>query len=346
MHLSEKPLTTKVSMGSEALNNTIWGLNMAYKNQSQWLTNLFDKLPLIHLTEPSSINFSAEFAQLIAGKNKGTQGNASYIDDFENTSSNIDISNPKDWVISSTPSMFSESQLNNDIRYGYNRALIAWYYIDPLFTRRNSSLTPSYIKGDLAQLSDPDVREVPKSDLFPNKAVDTRESNYLNIFNIAYYPSERGPYNLDPNLDINGHLLNPKQRWGGLMRSLDQTDFETSNIEYIEFWLQDPFIKARQSGTTFSGDLYFNLGEISEDILKDGKKFYESGMPIDGNSSLYTETAWGRIPSQTSVTYAFNTASGARERQDVGFNVLNIRCFKICLIQRAHQSPPTLFRIE
>ena len=182
MHLSEKPLTTKVSMGSEALNNTIWGLNMAYKNQSQWLTNLFDKLPLIHLTEPSSINFSAEFAQLIAGKNKGTQGNASYIDDFENTSSNIDISNPKDWVISSTPSMFSESQLNNDIRYGYNRALIAWYYIDPLFTRRNSSLTPSYIKGDLAQLSDPDVREVPKSDLFPNKAVDTRESNYLNIF--------------------------------------------------------------------------------------------------------------------------------------------------------------------
>lgn len=322
MHLSEKPLTTKVSMGSEALNNTIWGLNMAYKNQSQWLTNLFDKLPLIHLTEPSSINFSAEFAQLIAGKNKGTQGNASYIDDFENTSSNIDISNPKDWVISSTPSMFSESQLNNDIRYGYNRALIAWYYIDPLFTRRNSSLTPSYIKGDLAQLSDPDVREVPKSDLFPNKAVDTRESNYLNIFNIAYYPSERGPYNLDPNLDINGHLLNPKQRWGGLMRSLDQTDFETSNIEYIEFWLQDPFIKARQSGTTFSGDLYFNLGEISEDILKDGKKFYESGMPIDGNSSLYTETAWGRIPSQTSVTYAFNTASGARERQDVGFNGL------------------------
>ena len=322
MHLGEKPLTTKVSMGAEALNNTIWGLNLSYKSQSQWLTSLFDKLPILHLTEPSSINFSAEFAQLIAGKNKGTQGNASYIDDFENTSSNIDISNPKEWVIASTPSMFNESRLTNDVRYGYNRALLAWYYIDPLFTRRNSSLTPSYIKGDLAQLSDPDVREVPRSELFPNKSVNTRESSYLNVLNLAYYPSERGPYNLDPNLDINGHLLNPRSRWGGMMRALDQTDFETSNIEYIEFWMQDPFIKARKAGTTFSGDLYFNLGEISEDILKDGKKFYESGMPTDGNSSLYSETIWGRIPSQTSVTYAFNTSSGSRQRQDIGYNGL------------------------
>ncbi len=322
MHLGEKPLTTKVAMGSEPLNNTIWGLNLSWKKQSQRLTDWLDKLPLLHCTAPSSINFSAEFAQLIAGKNKDSQGNASYIDDFENAKSNIDISNPMEWVISSCPSIFPESKYSNDIRYGYNRALLAWYYIDPLFTRRSSSLTPGHIKGDLKQLSDPDVMEVYKRDLFPNQQINYREAATLNVLNLAYYPNERGPYNLDPGLDNNGRLLNPQQRWGGMMRKLETSDFETANIEYIEFWLMDPFIKARENGKDLSGDLYLNLGEISEDILKDGKKFYESGMPIDNNPSQYTETVWGRVPKQNSITYAFNTSGGSRQRQDIGYNGL------------------------
>ena len=323
MHLGEKPLTTKVAMGSEPLNNTLWGLNVSWKKQSQRLTDWLDRLPLLHCTAPSSINFTAEFAQLIAGKSRGAQGNASYIDDFENAKSEIDISNPQEWNISSVPSIFPESKLTGDVRYGYNRALLAWYYIDPLFTRRSSNLTPGHIKNDLAQLSDPDVREVYKSELFPNMSVNMQESNMLNVLNLAYYPNERGPYNLDPSLDSNGKLLNPEKRWGGMMRKLDNSDFETANIEYIEFWMLDPFIKAREAGSTFSGDLYFNLGEISEDILKDGKKFFESGLPVDDDPSQYTETIWGRVPTQNTVTYAFNTASGSRAKQDVGFNGLS-----------------------
>ena len=322
MHLGERALTTKVAMGSEPLNNTLWGLNMSWKKQSQRLTDWLDKLPLLHCTAPSTINFTAEFAQLVAGNSSGVQGNASYIDDFENSKSEIDISNPKEWNLCSVPSMFSESKLSNDVRYGYNRALLAWYYIDPLFTRRSSSLTPGHIKGDLKQLSDPDVREVYKSELFPNKSVNMQESNTLSVLNLAYYPNERGPYNLDPSLDADGHLLNPEKRWGGMMRKLETSDFETANIEYIEFWMLDPFIKARDEGRTFSGDLYFNLGEISEDVLKDGKKFYESGLPVDGDPTQYAETVWGRVPTQNTVTYAFNTASGSRSKQDVGFNGL------------------------
>lgn len=322
MHLGEKPLTTKVAMGSEPLNNTLWGLNMSWKKQSQRLTDWLDRLPLLHCTAPSSINFTAEFAQLVAGKSRGVQGNASYIDDFENAKSEIDISNPKEWTLSSVPSMFPESKYSGDVRYGYNRALLAWYYIDPLFTRRSSSLTPGHLKNDLKQLSDPDVREVYKSELFPNKSINMQESNTLNVLNLAFYPNERGPYNLDPSLDVNGHLTNPASRWGGMMRKLETSDFETANIEYIEFWLLDPFIKAREAGTTFSGQLYFNLGEISEDILKDGKKFYESGLPVDDDPTQYTETVWGRVPTQSTVTYAFNTQSGSRSKQDVGFNGL------------------------
>lgn len=322
MHLGEKPLTTKVAMGSEPLNNTLWGLNLSWKKESQRLTDWLDKLPLLHCKAPSSINFTAEFAQLVAGKSRGAQGNASYIDDFENSKSEIDISNPQEWTLSSVPSVFPESKYTNDVRYGYNRALLAWYYIDPLFTRRSSSLTPGHIKGDLEQLSDPDVREVYKSELFPNKSVNMQESNTLNVLNLAYYPNERGPYNLDPSLDENGKLSNPGKRWGGMMRKIDNSDFETANIEYIEFWMLDPFIKARDAGTTFSGDLYFNLGEISEDILKDGKKFYESGLPLDGDATQYAETVWGRVPTQNTATYAFNTSSGSRAKQDVGFNGL------------------------
>ena len=334
MHLGEQPLTTKVAMGDEPLNNTLWGGNIAWKRQFQWLTNLINRVPFINAKSPSSINFSAEFAHLIAGQNRGAQGNASYIDDFESSKSEISVAYPAEWTICSTPSMFAESKLSNDVQYGYNRALLAWYNIDPLFTRRSSSLTPGYIKSDLRQLSSPDVREVPISELYPNKSINYQDAATLSVLNLAYYPNERGPYNLDPALDADGHLLQPQKRWGGMMRKLETSDFETANVEYIEFWMMDPFLKydgtitsADYSGgdtpEMHTGDLYFNLGEISEDILKDGKKFYESGLPNDGSGSDCTETVWGRIPNQTSVTYAFNTQSGARQNQDVGYNGLS-----------------------
>ena len=323
MHLSEQALTNKVRMGEEPLNNTLWGLNLSWKQQSQWLTNLIDKLPFLNCTAPSSINLSAEFAQLIAGKNSESQGDASYLDDFENTKSGIDVSTPIEWSLSSCPSFFTESRLTNDVRYGYNRATLSWYHIDPLFTRRSSSLTPSHIKSDLEQLSNHYVRDVYRRELFPNRRQIYGESSTLPILNIAYYPSQRGPYNLDADVNTRGELNDPQKRWGGMMRRIETSDFETANIEYIEFWMMDPFIYSREKNGNYGGDFYINLGEISEDILKDGKKFYESGMPIDGDPNKYTETTWGRVPNQNSVTYAFNTSSDSRNKQDVGFNGLS-----------------------
>ena len=324
-HLSEQSLTTKVSMGSEPLNNTLWGLNLNYKKESQWLTNLLDKLPFLHLTQPSNIQFNAEFAQLIAGQSHGTQDNASYIDDFENTTNKIDISTPSSWIISSVPSMFKESTDKTTLRSGFNRSLLAWYNIDPLFTRRSSSLTPAHIKSDLDQLSNHYVREVYVREIYPTRD----QSSYngatatLPILNLAYYPNERGPYNFNPDLNQDGTLRNPTSHWGGMMRKIDASDFETSNVEYVEFWMLDPFIYTRREGTEsqYGGDLYLNLGEVSEDVLHDGKKFYESGMPVDG-SQAFTTTQWGKIPTQATVTYAFATSKGSRALQDVGFNGL------------------------
>ena len=325
-HLSEQALTTKVNMGSEPLNNTLWGVNMNWKKESQWLTNMLDKIPFLHLTQPSNISFSGEFAQLLAGQSHGTQDNASYIDDFEDTKNTIDVSTPTSWIISSVPTMFPESKDKTTLASGYNRARLAWYTIDPLFTRRSSSLTPSHIKSDLNQLSNHYVREVPVRELFPKRNQNSYSgaTSMLSVLNLAYYPSERGPYNFSTDLAYDGTLNNPENHWGGMMRKLDTNDFEAANIEYVEFWMLDPFIYSRRDGNAsdFGGDFYLNLGEVSEDILRDGKKFYESGMPVDGSNS-FVKTQWGKIPTQATVTYSFASAKGARALQDVGFNGLN-----------------------
>lgn len=299
---------------------------MSYKGESQWLTNVFDKLPLLNLSKPSQISFNAEFAHLIAGhyENKNT-GGYSYLDDFESTQSNFDLSDPYPWQLSSvpyddgTPQLFPEAGLTNNIDYGKSRALLAWYTIDGLFTRKNSSLRPKYITTK--DLSNHYVRAIETRELFPQRQQSMSESNTLTVLNMAYYPQERGPYNLDAdNINPDGTLQNPEKRFGGMMRKIDQSDFETANVEYIEFWMLDPFIYDRQ---TAGGDLYFNLGEISEDILKDEKKFFENGLPIDGDTSKVDYTVWGKVPKQQSTVYAFDNTAGARLLQDVGLNGLS-----------------------
>jgi cell surface protein SprA len=328
MYLSEMPLTTKTAFGEESIRNTLWGLNTSYKTESQWLTNMLDKLPLLTFTKPSQLSFNAEFAHLIAGhyENQYT-GRYSYLDDFESTQSGFDLLNPFPWNLASTPyddgagPLFPEAGLSNNINYGKNRALLAWYYIDGIFTRPNSNLAPAHIRRDKEQLSNHYVRAIRMDELFPDQERGYNESNILPALNVAFYPGVRGPYNLDADgMNPDGTLMNPEKRWGGMMRKIDQSDFEAANIEYIEFWMLDPYIyKPNSSG----GDLYFNLGEISEDILKDEKKFFENGLPIDGDTAKVDYTVWGKVPRMQSTVYAFDNTAGARRLQDVGFNGLS-----------------------
>ena len=323
MNLSEMPLTMKTGPGEESINNTLYGFNTNYTTQSQALTNLLDKLPFLELTAPSQITFSAEYAQLMPGHYHSKYGgDYSYIDDFEEAKRPIDLRSPYSWNLAATPALFPESRLVNDINYGKNRSLLAWYYIDGLFTR-NSSLTPTHIKNDLNQLSNHYVREILETELFPNKDQRFMESASIPALNLAFYPQERGPYNLDSDgMTVDGHLNQPEKRWGGITRRMESgmTDFEANNIETIEFWLLDPFIYDPNSS---GGDLYFNLGEISEDILKDEKKFFENGLPIDGDTTKIEKTVWGIVPKMQSTVYAFDNTKGSRKIQDVGLNGLS-----------------------
>ncbi|HRZ96776.1 MAG TPA: cell surface protein SprA, partial [Paludibacter sp.] len=320
MHLSEMPLTTKVNTGNEPISNTIWGLNTAWRKESQWLTNMLDKIPFVNATQPSSIAFNAEFAQLVPGHHKvvGTKGSA-YLDDFESTKTTIDIHYPVNWYLASTPNKFPESVRSNDVEYGKNRALLNWYYVDPVLNQ-SVSATPENLRNDLESQSNHYTRNVLIKEIFPNRQTLATQTTRMTIMNLSYYPTERGPYNLDvERINDNGSLLNPADRWGGIMRKLDVTDFETANIEYIEFWIMDPFIYDKQ-GTDKGGELYFNLGDISEDILKDGKKSFEHGLPFDGDVTKTDSTRWGRMPKSQSTVTAFDNAAGARKFQDLGLN--------------------------
>ena len=330
MRFSEKALTEKVNIGDEVINNTMWGLNLSYHKDFMWLTNLLNKVPTINATAPSQFNINAEFAQLIPDKQKsGSSKGSSYIDDFEATQTGVDLRSPYSWFLASTPydggadPLFPEAALSNNVDYGKNRALLSWYYIDRLWNQRNSSSLPGYLKNDPHQMSNPYVREVTVGEIFPYRDQAYGEANWIQTLSLSYYPTERGPYNLDAdNIDENGHLLYPEKRWGGIMRKIDNPNFENSNVEYLQFWLLDPFLDPDNPNTE-GGDLYFNFGEISEDILKDGMKSYENGLPVDGNTDFITETVWGRVSRQNSLTYAFDNTANARLLQDVGLDGLS-----------------------
>jgi len=320
MYLGEKPLTEKSSYGNDPVSNVMWGLNMSYRDQFQSVTDLFNKIPVMNLKAPTTLAVNAEFAQMIPGTAAGANGKI-YVDDFESTKVGFDVRYASNWRLASTPSRFKESTNSNSFEYGKNRALLAWYYIDNMFNR-STATTPSHISRDKEQLSNHFVREVAEQEVFPNKELVYGQSSYIQTLDLSYYPSERGPYNLvASSYDSEGRMVDPKSKWGGIMRKLETTDFETNNIEYLEFWLMDPFVY--NDGSMQGGNLYFDFGNISEDILKDGHKSYENGLPTDGSNTNVTKTVWGKVSTKQSTSYAFDASTDSRSHQDVGLNGLS-----------------------
>jgi len=320
MKLTEKPLTEKVNIGQEPMANTMIGADLSYNSSSRWLTRMVDKLPFISTKEQSQFSFYGEFAKLIPGHPSGlntalSSTGTTYIDDFENSTSYIDITGRQPWQLSGTPRRFPEADLVNDLRYGYNRALLAFYNIDPVFYN-NSSLTPRNM--DVNTLSDHRVREVWEQEVFPFRESRTGGPVFLNTLNLTFYPMLRGPYNYaTTGLAANGFFTDPKSKWGGIFRKLDQTDFEAENIEFIELWMMDPTLT---NPGKQGGDIYFDLGNISEDILKDGRKSLENAIPVDGDLSKVDQTNWGYVAKNQPVVQAFDNSNANRLKQDVGLD--------------------------
>jgi len=331
LRLTERPYTQKVTYGEDPISNTIYGFDASYRAESQLLTNVIDWIPFIETNAPSSINFFGEFAHLVPGHSRAiTSAGAVYIDDFEASEISLDLRAFNAWSHSSVPQgldhLFPEAKLSKDIRSGFNRAKIAWYVIDPLFLR-NGSTTPGHIRANPDLQSSHYVREIYETEIFPYKESASGIPTNISVLNVAFYPSERGPYNFNvipdgysAGLSSDGLLNSPRTRWGGMMRELLTNDFESANIQYIKFWVMDPFA---ENVDHEGGDLYFNLGNISEDILRDSRKQFENGLPTSPLLVNVDTTVWGRVPTVQAVVHAFDNNIESRRYQDVGLDGLS-----------------------
>ncbi|MBP0904647.1 cell surface protein SprA [Mariniflexile gromovii] len=324
LNLNERPITQKANYGTEPINNTIFGFNGNYSTKVPFLTRLANKLPNIDTDVESNLSLRGEFAYLAPGSPKGTNLNGeatSYVDDFEGTQNSIDLKSQQSWFLSSRPIELGKTypgfptEDENGIQNGFGRAMLNWYTIDPIFY---TSQRPNGISdNDMSSLY---TSRVFIKELFPDRDLVQGQNTVLNTLDLAYYPTERGPYNFD-TAAANDVINNPIDSWAGITRQLTSTDFEQQNVEYIEFWLQDPF---QENPSNPGGKLVFNLGNISEDIIKDGRKLYENGLPKDGNKALLTPTAWGTVvPQNQSLVYAFDTTGQERTNQDVGYDGYN-----------------------
>jgi len=324
--LGERPFFTKMGYGDDPIKNTMYGLDFSYRSELPGLTRLLNHLPFYNSKAKSSINAYGEAAYLQPGHppqiGKGEQG-LIFIDDFEGTRATIDLRFPfVSWAIASTPQgnpKFAESILTDSIDYNKNRAKLAWYNIEPNMQDKNSPNNP--LRRNLAELSDPRVRQVFTNELFPQRTTNITDVQAA-TFDLAYYPTDKGSYNYESSpsqINSLGKLNNPAARWGGIMRSIDQTDFETNNIEFIEFWVQNPFITNPSSK---GGKFILNFGNLSEDILKDGKRFYENGINTPTvPSAVDSSNTWGKTPvNPIQITQAFSNDPNDRPFQDVGFD--------------------------
>lgn len=331
LRLTERPLTVKVDIGDEPISNTIWGLNTSYRTESQLLTTLIDKLPFIETKEPSSIAIDAEFAQLIPGQSKdiskrgpdkevGRNGVA-FIDDFEGAQTKIELKTFSKWNLASPPSSsgntFNYSN-SEGLQSGWGRGGLSWYVIAPGFYRKT---LPEVVDIDNIDIANPYTREINQQELFPDKDVEiVGYPTTLQILNLNFYPEERGPYNFNPGA-VDNKMPIPEDSWAGIMREIVTSDFETSNIEFIEFWLMDPFLDTNI--THSGGNMFIHLGEISEDILKDSRKAYENGLPTDETPINVDSTIWGFVPQGKSLVEAFDNNAESRKYQDVGLDGIN-----------------------
>ncbi|MBK9109642.1 MAG: cell surface protein SprA [Saprospiraceae bacterium] len=338
MHLFEKPFTEKVNIGEDPINNRIVGLDFNIAKKAPWMTRILDKLPFYATKEVSSWKLEAEGAALLPGHSntinqQGSEGGVVYIDDFEGASSGIGLGfNVSQWVLASAPQgindkPFQGSGLYDNVISNANRALLSWYRIDDF--ARVSTLNPNNHY----------TRLVDEIEIFPNKQRPIGFSTEL-TFDMTYYPEEKGPYNFDVNgglmaidstfggvstagIDRDHKLLQPETRWAGLMTRLNTNDFEANNVEYIDFWLLNPFLpKADPSDpVTGNGKLYIQLGNFSEDIFKDGKQQFEHGLPTPDLNLLTDPSVFGKISRFPPITSSFDINN--RERQDLGYDGLN-----------------------
>jgi len=358
MHILENqaPGINRVNIGDEPANNTVLGADLSFRKDSRVLTKLVDMLPIVSTKEISTVSFTGEVAKLIAGKSQLGRGEdgVSYIDDFENARTPYTLSGLASvpaWRLAATPAPILGTATG--LATNFQRGKLAWYTVDQSYYTGGSAVSANITT---ATINNHYSRGIQRNEIFPRKDLGATGNGFEYSFDLAYFPNERGPYNYSPNVSADGrHFTNSsntplglQRRYAGVSRAITfDTDFDNANVEYLEFWLMDPFIKganglaaalnsdpstANPAGVpytddTVGGQLILNLGNVSEDVLKDSNRHeFENGLPTPADTNpaqLIDNTDWGVVTTQQFVTDAFSGAAGARAVQDVGLEGLD-----------------------
>ncbi len=344
LRLAERPFTQKVNFNDDPIKNNIFGLDFNYQTESKGLTRVFNKITAQDTKSPSKIAASGEVAYFKPGHAKAINiddAGTVYVDDFEGASTTFDLKGSYlSWSLASAPKgmlntfgaeKFPEARVNDSLVYGLNRAKLSWYSIDPIFQGGGGGTNP--LDGSTADATKSNIytKQFYEQDVFKNRENATINNPPLFTLDLSYFPSERGPYNFETDLPTpyskgirqDGKLKNPETRWAGIMRTIEgSTDFEAANIEFIQFWVLDPF---KFSGATNrSGNLYIHLGNVSEDILKDSRKQYENGLPRPNGGTTVDTSIWGVTPTiQNALTNSFDADPDVIKKQDVGLDGLD-----------------------
>ena len=258
MRYAEKPLTDKVRVGDEAQQNNIWGFDGSYETPSRFLTKLTNWIPGIETDAESNFSIRGEYAQFIPGHpseldTKLDPGGVAYIDDFEGSKRSVPIGFGSTWSLSSAPDnlpLLSPS-LNVVQRTEY-RADIK-YYVNP-------------------------VLKVPVKEIWPERSVSSKD-NTISVFSVLYDPKIRGQFNY--SLDLENKIYGSNgETWGGIQKAMPSyiTNLVDENIEFIEFWFQISDNINTYNYTRNSGEMYIDLGAVSEDIIPNGYLNTERGL--------------------------------------------------------------------
>lgn len=240
LNLNQQTLSDKVKIGEEPLNNTIFGADFKTNINLPFLTKALDYV--IPTSTPSTLNINAEYAYINPDPNtkKSTiesDGGRSiaYIDDFEGAKRIIPLGMPYgSWRDISVPNglpFISGLRESEQIDY---KAKAYW------FNRTPSDVTVRAIYGDRKQAA-PDQQ-------------------LITALDFVYEPNQRGYYNWNPKLS------DVAKNWAGFMKPLSSTasNLIEENIEFIEFYM---YIAEAPSNMK----LYIDIGQISEDVIPNGK---------------------------------------------------------------------------
>jgi cell surface protein SprA len=359
LYYNERPVISRNLIGTEPARNLQYGVDLNLRKNSRVLTKMVDALPFLQTKELSTVNLNAEFAQLLPGTSNIVEGEGtSYIDDFENTATPYSMLAPNTWHLATTPST-ADNRFDatngaiNDVVAGYKRAKLAWYLVDnSVFYVNTQKFRPENITDE--DLENHYVRAIPPQEIFPLRDRTLGNFNEQTL-DLAYFPSERGPYNYNPDLNSDGTLKNPTSNWAGVTAAVRaEVDFDKANIEYIEFWLMDPFINSpngivddgslEATANTTGGQMIFHLGSISEDLMRDGKHAFENGLPEDGNltGGDVIKNDWGYVTTSQYLNNAFDNDPASRPNQDVGLDGANNATETRIFSEFLSQAPPAV----